>query len=307
MKKGLLCILIATIAFSSMEIVLKAGCASFHPMQITFLRFMIGGFMLLPLAIREMREADVVPTKKDWLFFASQGFLLVVVSMLLFQLAVIYGQASIMAVLFCCNPVFVIIFAYLLLREPITKYNLVSLALAVAGIICIMNPAQMGDDSLGIFLMLLSATVFAFYGVRGETRIWFGSFARTSLSFLLGSTELLLIILLTHVTDVANYLSSIGMERYAYTPCLSGISDQNIFALLYVGVFVTGCGFATYFLAMQLTSPALASLVFFIKPALATLLAYVFINDPVTMNMIYGIVLLLCSSLVAFIPRIRKT
>ncbi len=306
MKKGLLCILIATIAFSSMEIALKVGCSSFHPMQITFLRFLIGGIMLLPLAIKEMRDADVVPGKKDLLFFASQGFLLVVVSMTLFQMAVVYGQASIMAVLFCCNPVFVIIFARLLLRQPITKYNIATLVLAVTGIICIMNPAQMGDDSLGIFLILLSAMLFAFYGVRGETRIWFGAFARTSLSFISGSLELLFIILLTNVHSVAAYLEAAGFEQYAYTPYLTGISDQNFFALVYVGVFVTGIGFATYFMAMQLTSPALASLVFFVKPGLATALAYFIIKDPVTPNMIYGIILLLLSSIVAFIPRMRK-
>lgn len=306
MKIGFLCILYATIVFSSMEIVLKVGCASFHPLQITFLRFLIGGIMLIPLAIKEMREADVVPKRKDWFFFASQGFLLVVVSMLLFQLAVIYGQASIMAVLFCCNPVFVVIFAYLILHNPITKYNIVSLLLSVAGILCIMNPAHMGNDSLGIFLMLLSAMAFAFYGVRGETRFIFGSITRSSFSFTLGSIELFFLILLTHLTPVANFLKSVGLGRYAYTPCVSGINDQNLLALFYVSICITGLGFAAYFMAMQLTSPAMASLVFFIKPALATTMAYFLIDDPVTSNMIYGIILLLLSSLVTFLPRILK-
>ena len=306
MKKGLLCILYATLVFSSMEIVLKVGCASFHPLQITFLRFLIGGLILVPLAIKEMREDDVVPSKKDWFFFAGQGFLLVVVSMFLFQLAVIYGQASIMAVLFCCNPVFVIIFAYFVLHHPITKFNIVSILLAMGGIICIMNPAQMGDDSLGIFFMLLSAMAFAFYGVRGETRIRFGAVTRSSFCFTLGSIELLFIILLTNLGPVANFLQTVGLGKYAYTPCITGIADQNLLALLYVGICITGLGFASYFMAMQLTSPAMASLVFFIKPALATVMAYYFINDPVTPNMIYGIILLLLSSLVTFLPRLLK-
>lgn len=45
------------------------------------------------------------------------GFLCVVVSMTLFQLAVVYDKASTVAVLFSCNPIFAILFALLILRE----------------------------------------------------------------------------------------------------------------------------------------------------------------------------------------------
>lgn len=307
MNKGFLCILFATIFFSSMEIVLKVGCASFHPLQITFLRFFIGAIILIPFAMKEMKRRGVIPSKKDLAFFAIQGFVVVVISMIFFQMAVIYGHASVVAVLFCSNPVFITIFAYFILHQPVTKMNLLSLLFSIVGIVCIMNPANMGEETLGIVFMLLSAITFAFYAVVGETRTGYGAFGRTCLSFLLGSLELLVLILLTNTTPVANFLASIGMEKYAYTPSLTGINSSNILALLYVGICVTGLGYTFYFLVMQDISPAMASLVFFIKPVLATAMAYFFINDPIKPNMILGIGFLLGGSLITLVPKLKKS
>ena len=60
MKKGYLYIILATFFFSSMEIALKISAGSYNPIQLTFLRFLIGALVLLPLAIREIRK-DFLP------------------------------------------------------------------------------------------------------------------------------------------------------------------------------------------------------------------------------------------------------
>lgn len=50
MNKGYLFILTTAFLFGTMETALKFFGSLFHPIQITVLRFFIGGFMLLPLA-----------------------------------------------------------------------------------------------------------------------------------------------------------------------------------------------------------------------------------------------------------------
>jgi hypothetical protein len=59
---------------------------------------------------------------------------------------------------------------------------------------------------------------------------------------------------------------------------------------------------------MEATSTATASLVFFIKPALAPILALIIIHEPITINMIIGIMLIIVGSLISFIPgfKMRK-
>ena len=72
--------------------------------------------------------------------------------------------------------------------------------------------------------------------------------------------------------------------------------------MLYICVGVTGAGFACYFMAMEATSPITASLVFFFKPALAPVLALVFLQEAIPVSMVVGVLFILAGSLVSLIP-----
>lgn len=76
----------------------------------------------------------------DLKYFSFLGFMCVVISMTFYQLAVSTSKASVVAVLFSCNPVFVMFFAYILLKEDIHKNNIISLILEILGILIIRNP-----------------------------------------------------------------------------------------------------------------------------------------------------------------------
>lgn len=54
-------------------------------------------------------------------------------------------------------------------------------------------------------------------------------------------------------------------------------------------------------MAMELDGVSIASLVFFIKPALAPILAMILIHEKMTLSMIIGIVIILLGSVVTFI------
>ena len=56
MKSGYLFIALATLLFSSMEVALKFVAGQFNPVQMTFSRFLAGGIVLLPLAIRMLKK-----------------------------------------------------------------------------------------------------------------------------------------------------------------------------------------------------------------------------------------------------------
>lgn len=63
---------------------------------------------------------------------------------------------------------------------------------------------------------------------------------------------------------------------------------------------MTGGGFAFYFLAMERSDVSTASLVFFIKPGLAPILAAVLIHEKILTNTIVGIVIILIGSVITF-------
>ena len=89
-KRGYLYILLAAMIYSTTEVALKGLGGVFAPMQITCLRFLIGGILLIPFALRSMKKKGTAFTRADAGFFALTGFLCVAFSMVLYQMAVTY-------------------------------------------------------------------------------------------------------------------------------------------------------------------------------------------------------------------------
>ena len=71
--------------------------------------------------------------------------------------------------------------------------------------------------------------------------------------------------------------------------------------LLYLGICVTGGGFAFYFMAMESSDVSTASLVFFIKPGLAPILAAILIHEKILPTTIVGIIIILIGSVITFV------
>lgn len=308
MKKGYICIALSALLFSVMEIALKEVGNTFNPIQLTFLRFFIGSIILLPLAIKKVKTRGQGLNRQDILFFALTGFICVVVSMSFFQLAVIYSKASTVAILFSCNPVFVVPLAYFILKEKITKRTILTLALSIMGIILIVNPLNMSSQ-YGILFSLLAAAAFAVYGVvgrRGAQKHGYDAIVLNSFSFLLGSFEMFILIVVSKIPVVSAGLTSIGLKDFANIPVFKGVDLQHLPALLFIGVMVTGLGYTLYFLAMEVTSVNEASMVFYIKPVLAPIFACLLIHEEILSNVCFGIILIIIGSAVTLFTKREK-
>lgn len=309
MKQGYIYIALSTILFSTMEISLKLLSNQFNPIQITFLRFFIGSVILIPIALKNLKSKNLSLNINDFKFFALSGFICVVVSMTLYQLAILYSKASIVAILFSCNPIFVIPLAFFILGEKVYKHTIISLAVSIIGIIFILNPLKLADSPLGIILTFLSAGTFALYGIVGTKKSSkYGGIICSCFSFLLGSLEMLILILISKIHFISYALSKTTFKTFANIPILKGISIGNIPSLIYIGIFITGLGYSFYFLSMEKTSVATASLVFYIKPAFAPILALIILKEPIFINTLIGILLIVVSSCITFVfnNKIRK-
>ncbi len=305
MKKGYLYIVLTTVIFSTMEIALKLEAASLHPIQLTFTRFFIGGLFLIPFALRSLRRKNAAVAAKDLGFFALLGLLGIVVSMGLYQLAVLNTTASVVAVLFSCNPVFVTVLAFILLKETIQKRNIVALLLEVAGTVIIINPIHTRLSVPGVMLTILSTVTFALYGVCGKKKCAeYGGIVVTCFGFLFGSLEMLAFIGLSHGSVVAGWLRAGGLSMFADIPLFTGYTLQALPGILYICIVNTGIGFACYFKAMEVASVQKTSLVFFFKPILAPILALILLHEIISLNMVAGILFILIGSLASILPGI---
>lgn len=281
MKKLVTFIITSAVLFSTMEVVLKIAGNQLDSFQLTMIRFFIGGLFLLPFALAEIRKYHTVITKKDYLHMAAMGIICICVSMVFFQLGVENSKASTSAVIFCLNPMFTLIFAHFITEEKLNRVKLIALAIGLIGIVFMINPLHMepGNTSLGVIYTILAAATFGLYSAMGRTSIKrLRGITQTSISFLFGSVVMIPILLI--------------MGR----PLISGVSADNILIVLYISIAVTGLGYLFYFLAMEVSDASTASIVFFVKPALAPVIAVIALHEAVGINGLIGILLIFAGS-----------
>ena len=290
MKKAYLYVFITAFLFATMEVSCKIGGENLDPFQLTFLRFVIGGLLLLPFALAHIKRNGITLKAKDHLALAGVGVLGVTISMSLFQLAIVMCNASTVSVLICVNPFFTMVFAHFLTSEKLNRRKAVVLFFALLGIFFMVRPwdIQEGNSALGMALMILSAIVFGLYTIAGKvSQEKIGLMAQTSFSFLYGSAVLLILLLITGKL------------------VLAGIAD-NIWIVIYTGIFVTGIGYYCYFKAIELADAATGSFAFFIKPAIAPIIAMIVLKETILWNSVVGIVLILIASAINLIHRESK-
>lgn len=303
MNRGYIFILLATVFFSSMEVALKTVAHDFNPMQLTCTRFLVGGLLLIPFALRGLRQHGARVTAAAWKGFAGLGFVGLVVSMMLYQMSILYAPASVVSVLFSCNPVLVLAFAYLILRSDIRPQHIMALVVEVAAAVIIIDPLHTTLDPAGIILVLLSAATFALYAVLGKKQCArYSGVAVTCFSCLAASAEMIVLMLVSHIPAVADALRAAGLPMFAAMPFFSGYTTANILNVLYICVFITAGGYACYFMGMEATSAMQGSLVFFLKPVLAPILAMLLLDEEIPWNMWAGISLMLAASIISMIP-----
>lgn len=309
MKKTGLYILFSTVMFSLMEIVLKSTGTAFNPIQINWIRFSIGGIVLLPFAIQSLRIQGIMLRWSDLKLFATTGLMCLLISMTLFQLAIMYDQASTVAVVFSANPVFALIFSYVILHERLGRANLIAVILSMIGLLVIVNPTHL-NNPLGLGLAISSALTFGLYSIisrYGSIKRGFNGIVMTCFTFIVGAIELYIIIVITHIKSVASWMNQISwLRQFSNIPLMTNVNGHFFWTLFFIGVCVTGGGFAFYFLAMERSNVSTASLVFFIKPGLAPILAALLIGDKIAVTTVIGIVIIIAGSVVTFMGNQRR-
>lgn len=307
MKKGYLYIAVAVVMFTSFEVVLKFIAGQINPVQLTLCRFAIGFVFLLPVALHSLKKRGERLDRGSVAYFALLGLVGIALCMPILQMAVSYTGSSVSALMFSCNPVFVAFLAFFLLNEPIKPRHIAALTLEIAGTVVIISPWNTRLNVTGVALALLSTLLFSLYGVMGKKKVArFGGAVVTCFSFLFGALIVLVFILFSHVPAVARMFQNIGLDSFANIPVFAGYNLANLPYVLFVSVGVAGIGFCAYFLAMEYQPASVVSLVYFFKPALSPILAWMVHGEEISFNMLLGIVLIVAGSLCAIIPGILE-
>ncbi len=260
MKNGVLYALITAILFVTLEPVSKLIASSVSPFAITFWRFLIGSFILIPPAIIKIRNDKIRITLGEFFKMVLLGVLFICISMVSFQVAVKQADSpSLIAIIFSANSVFTIFFAIIINKEEVTQNKIIALLLGILGVVLCADFSA-GTNLTSVLLAIFSALTFSLYTVLSQKytkRV--GGIIQSAVVFFTGSIILLVFLLFAKV-DI-----SVPLET------------NTLLILLYIAFIVTGIGYASYFKAIEKGGTIMASLAFFAKPIL-TPFATFFIN-----------------------------
>lgn len=247
--------------------------------QINFIRFFIGGIVMLPFALKEIKEKNITFDFKDILYFFALGILLVPLANTFNQISIEYNSASFVAFVFSSNPFFIAILSYIILKERINIYLVIAVILGISGLTLIFNPFNFHYNKYS-FYALIAAILFSFYVVLiQKVNKKYGNLTATALTIIFGTIVFYIYLLLKG------------------TRILDGINSENILLPLYIGIFCSGITYLSYFKVISLTSVNTGSIVFFVKPIISTVLAMIILDEKIFNNFLIGALIIIASSI----------
>ncbi len=287
-RAGLLRLLAAVTLFSTLEVTAKLLGPDLPPLRQAFLRFAIAGLILALPAARAARRAGRRATRHDAILLVGMGAVGVAGGIGLFHLAIAWLPANQAAILFSGNPVFVAWLAPLLLKEPRPPRMRLALALCLTGIAILLRGggAWSWSAATGAMLMVLSMLGFALYSVMARRcRNVFDPLTLTAGTALTGAVCLLP---LTATLE--------GPPFAALPPGAAGL-------LAYMAIGGTALAYWAWFSGLRRVEAARGALLFFLKPVLAPLLAWLALDEPLTPALLAGAALIVSGTAIAVFIR----
>jgi drug/metabolite transporter (DMT)-like permease len=244
------------------------------PITLAVLRWGIGFLCVLPATV--LLKAKW-PQRRDWPAVAALGFCFFGVFFVLYNIAISYTTAARASLALATLPLHTMVVAALLGIEPLTMRKSVGVGIAVLGVVAALasglSTAPPGAWR-GELIMTGAVLCMAFYNV------WSRPFMQRSsaLGFLtvgMGTGAAALILVGSMTGSVA---------------ALSHFTTPQWIAGLYLGIAGGALAFILWVLALERATPTRVANTMTINPVAAGLLATQLVGEPITPNLVLGLV-----------------
>lgn len=260
--------------FISTKILLKA----FTPIEILFIRFVIGYFALLALYPHRLK----VKERKQELYFAGAGLCGITLYFLLENIALTYTLASNVGVIISIAPFFTAIFAHLLLTgEKMRAQFFIGFAVAVGGIFLISfnGSSQLKLNPMGDILAVLAAVVWAIYSVLTKkiSGYHYHTISVTRRIFFYGLLFMMPVLFI-----------------FKFEPDIDQIiKPVNLFNIIFLGFGASAICFVTWNYALKILGAVKTSVYIYMVPVITVITSVLIIHETITGTAVLGILLTL--------------
>jgi drug/metabolite transporter (DMT)-like permease len=284
-----LCLIGAALIWGTAFVAQTTGMEFVGPLTFTNIRFIIGGLLVLPFAIKEIsRFNNLIKKRKLIIIILLTGFCLLMGSYLQ-QYALQYTKIGNAAFLTILYVPFVPIISRFFLRKKIHWSIWVSVSICLIGsyYLTIENSfeAQFAD-----FLVVICAIFFALHCILIDEY-----FEIVDAPFSLATAQFLLC-----------FIYSLPFMFIFENPTIDGILKES-FELLYVGVMSVGIAYTLQVIGQRFVKPSTAAITFSLEGVFGALAAWIILSQFLTVIQIFGCFLILLGVLTAqLIPLFSK-
>lgn len=161
---GALYLAIAASIWGGMYVVVKVTVAVVPPLELVWMRYAVAGIVLVCTIWRLGYSFRL--DKKDIPLIVMIGLIGNFLSIVTQEIGTMYTSAQMGAVITSATPAFMVLFAFFLLKEPMTVRKCASILLATAGVWLMIGPvAVQTDEFVGGLSLVFAALTWALMSV----------------------------------------------------------------------------------------------------------------------------------------------
>lgn len=277
-SKSALCVLLAGTLWGSMGLfVRKLNAVGLYALDIVQLRIAIS-LVLVGLYLLIFARDNLRVRLRDLWCFAGTG----IVSLLLFSWCYFSGMQeaslSVMAVLLYTSPAFIMLLSVLLFRETLTRQKLLALVLTFTGC-CLVSGLGSGSavSMKGLLLGLGSGFFYALYSI----------FSRYAIERGYGSWTI------TFYTFLFCLLASAPLAHWGLiAQALSSDTSVPVYALL-MGLLTGFLAYIFYTKGLEGMESSRAGILASVEPVVGTIIGTLVFHEPLPVQSVLGIALVL--------------
>jgi len=255
---------------------IKIATYSFGPITIAFFRIFLGAIPVVLLCLAKRIKIEAF--SKDWLWFASIGFINLVIPFFLIAYGVQKIQSNLAAILMATTPLSATILAHFFTEnEKFNWFKTIGILIGFSGIVFLFSDKVLISDENIIYalLILLGSTCYVIGGIL-TLRVSKKKNENVTASILIWGSIIIFPILM-----------------YFEQPWNLSPRSDSMLALLYLGIFPTGIAWLLRFRILKNNGLIFQSQVAYLIPIFGVILGFVFLNELITSKVIVSLLLVI--------------
>ena len=255
---------------------IKIATYSFGPVTIAFFRIFLGAIPVVLLCLAKRIKIEAF--SKDWLWFASIGFINLVIPFFLIAYGVQKVQSNLAAILMATTPLSATILAHFFTEnEKFSWFKSIGILIGFSGIVFLFSDKVLinKENILYAFAILLGSTCYVIGGIL-------------TLKISKKKNENVTASILIWGSIIVFPISMFFEQPWNLSPSL-----DSMIALLYLGVFPTGIAWLLRFHILKNNGVVFQSQVAFLIPIFGVILGYIFLNELITSKVIVSLLLVI--------------